>query len=122
MTIGEATENLGYAGGINSWLRTLLADPEWRGPGVWGCIGGRAASVRRPVIAALGDAPGPFGRRAVWSAVALGGRAEPLGWRWLGRQCRAGGQREQRRKYKRRQGASDEAEGRAAGLGCEVHA
>ena len=29
--VGEAPENLGYAGGINSWLRPLLADSNWAG-------------------------------------------------------------------------------------------
>jgi hypothetical protein len=31
--IGEANENLGYAGGINAWLRILLQSGNW--PGVW---------------------------------------------------------------------------------------
>jgi N-acetylglucosaminyl-diphospho-decaprenol L-rhamnosyltransferase len=31
--IGCATENLGYAGGINAWLRLLLNVPSWKG--VW---------------------------------------------------------------------------------------
>jgi GT2 family glycosyltransferase len=31
--VGEARENLGYAGGINAWLRPLLAMPGW--PAVW---------------------------------------------------------------------------------------
>ena len=29
VTIGEARDNGGYAGGINAWLRPLLADPSW---------------------------------------------------------------------------------------------
>jgi N-acetylglucosaminyl-diphospho-decaprenol L-rhamnosyltransferase len=33
VTVGEAGENLGYAGGVNAWLRALLACPTW--PGVW---------------------------------------------------------------------------------------
>jgi GT2 family glycosyltransferase len=33
VTIGEARENLGYAGGINAALRVLLAEPDWTG--VW---------------------------------------------------------------------------------------
>ncbi len=28
---GEAKENLGYAGGVNIWLRSLAADDEWKG-------------------------------------------------------------------------------------------
>jgi N-acetylglucosaminyl-diphospho-decaprenol L-rhamnosyltransferase len=35
VAIGEAAENLGYAGGINAWLRPLLAARDWHGPGVW---------------------------------------------------------------------------------------
>ena len=31
--LGEATENLGYAGGINAWLRPLMDAPGW--PAVW---------------------------------------------------------------------------------------
>src|SRR5438477_169416 len=31
--IGEAKENLGYAGAINVWLRILLTIPDW--PGIW---------------------------------------------------------------------------------------
>lgn len=31
--LGEATENLGYAGGVNAWLRPLLALSGW--PAVW---------------------------------------------------------------------------------------
>jgi GT2 family glycosyltransferase len=31
--VGEAAENLGYAGGINIWLRPLLRTPGWQG--VW---------------------------------------------------------------------------------------
>ncbi len=27
--LGQATENLGYAGGVNAWLRPLLAIPDW---------------------------------------------------------------------------------------------
>ena len=35
--IGQAAENLGYAGGINIWLRVLLDERMWRAawPGVW---------------------------------------------------------------------------------------
>jgi N-acetylglucosaminyl-diphospho-decaprenol L-rhamnosyltransferase len=33
VTIGEARDNLGYAGGINAWLAPLLKQPGW--PGVW---------------------------------------------------------------------------------------
>ena len=29
VTIGEARDNFGYAGGINAWLRPLLAEPGW---------------------------------------------------------------------------------------------
>ena len=29
VTIGEARDNGGYAGGINAWVRPLLADPGW---------------------------------------------------------------------------------------------
>src|SRR5215469_14710855 len=29
--LAEMSENLGYAGGINAWLRPLLALPRWRG-------------------------------------------------------------------------------------------
>ena len=31
--VGEACENLGYAGGVNAYLEPLLAIAEW--PGVW---------------------------------------------------------------------------------------
>jgi N-acetylglucosaminyl-diphospho-decaprenol L-rhamnosyltransferase len=31
--VGEATENLGYAGGVNAWLKVLASNPDWRG--VW---------------------------------------------------------------------------------------
>jgi N-acetylglucosaminyl-diphospho-decaprenol L-rhamnosyltransferase len=31
--LGEARENLGYAGGVNAWLRPLLAVPGW--PAAW---------------------------------------------------------------------------------------
>lgn len=31
--LGEASENLGYAGGINAWLRALMDVPGW--PAVW---------------------------------------------------------------------------------------
>jgi N-acetylglucosaminyl-diphospho-decaprenol L-rhamnosyltransferase len=31
--IGQATENLGYAGGVNAWLRPLMAVPNW--PAAW---------------------------------------------------------------------------------------
>jgi N-acetylglucosaminyl-diphospho-decaprenol L-rhamnosyltransferase len=31
--IGRATENLGYAGGVNAWLRPLMAVPDW--PAAW---------------------------------------------------------------------------------------
>jgi N-acetylglucosaminyl-diphospho-decaprenol L-rhamnosyltransferase len=31
--LGLATENLGYAGGVNAWLRPLMAVPGW--PAVW---------------------------------------------------------------------------------------
>ena len=31
--VGEASDNLGYAGGVNAWLEPLLAVPGW--PGVW---------------------------------------------------------------------------------------
>jgi len=31
VTVGEAADNLGYAGGVNAWLRVLLASPTWRG-------------------------------------------------------------------------------------------
>jgi len=27
--LGQATENLGYAGGVNAWLRPLMAVPDW---------------------------------------------------------------------------------------------
>jgi GT2 family glycosyltransferase len=33
VSIGEARENLGYAGGINAWIRLLLQQPGW--PGLW---------------------------------------------------------------------------------------
>lgn len=29
VAIGEARDNFGYAGGINAWLRPLLAEPDW---------------------------------------------------------------------------------------------
>ncbi len=35
VAVGEAVGNLGYAGGINAWLRPLLAAPDWKGAGVW---------------------------------------------------------------------------------------
>jgi len=31
--VGEAKENLGYAGGVNAWLRPLMAVPSW--PAAW---------------------------------------------------------------------------------------
>src|SRR5262249_51458169 len=33
VAVGEAKENLGYAGGINAWLRILMEQPGW--PGIW---------------------------------------------------------------------------------------
>ena len=33
MTVGLASENLGFPGGVNSWIRPLLAEPGWNG--VW---------------------------------------------------------------------------------------
>jgi N-acetylglucosaminyl-diphospho-decaprenol L-rhamnosyltransferase len=33
ITVAEATENLGYGGAINAWLRVLLNIPSW--PGIW---------------------------------------------------------------------------------------
>jgi N-acetylglucosaminyl-diphospho-decaprenol L-rhamnosyltransferase len=31
--LGQATENLGYAGGVNAWLRPLMTVPDW--PAAW---------------------------------------------------------------------------------------
>jgi N-acetylglucosaminyl-diphospho-decaprenol L-rhamnosyltransferase len=33
VNVGEAVDNLGYAGGVNAWLEPLLAVPGW--PGAW---------------------------------------------------------------------------------------
>jgi len=33
VSIAEASENLGFAGGVNAWVRPLLAEPGWSG--VW---------------------------------------------------------------------------------------
>ena len=33
MHVAEMDENLGYAGGVNAWLRPLLSNPGW--DGVW---------------------------------------------------------------------------------------
>jgi N-acetylglucosaminyl-diphospho-decaprenol L-rhamnosyltransferase len=33
VTIAQARENLGFAGGVNAWIRRLLAEPGWNG--VW---------------------------------------------------------------------------------------
>jgi|GEM_PF-316285 len=82
--VGLAVENLGYAGGVNAWLRELLGSPTWSG--VW-LLNPDAQPLSGAIDALVGHAEalglGMTGSRLVSSSEARTTEARGLRWRLL---------------------------------------
>ena len=79
--VGEAPENLGYAGGINSWLVPLLSTPGWDGcwilnPDAVVLPGAHAALVSEAISRNLGM----VGSRVMWTSADPRIRTRGLAW------------------------------------------
>ena len=80
--VGEAPDNLGYAGGINRWMLPLFEDPNWSG--CW--ILNPDAVVEPGALAALIAETeerklGMVGSRVMWTATDPRVRCRGLKWR-----------------------------------------
>jgi N-acetylglucosaminyl-diphospho-decaprenol L-rhamnosyltransferase len=87
VTIGEAPENLGYAGGINAWIGNLLQQPGW--PGLW--VLNPDTQPTPDALAELVDYAKKYDKGMVGSRIMFMGRPNVVGsrgltWsRWLSR-------------------------------------
>ena len=80
--VGEAPDNLGYAGGINLWLLPLLGIPDWSG--LW-ILNPDAVAEPEALAALISEAEqrklGIVGSRVMWSPIDPRVRTRGLKWR-----------------------------------------
>ena len=79
VTIGQASDNLGFAGGTNAWIRPLLAEPGWTA--VW--ILNPDTSPEPDALAELVDYARKRGKGMVGSRLISPGRSEFVSSRGL---------------------------------------